>query len=266
METILTPDADMELSKFIDMLKNKIPFSFVRFSDGEIEILRNRYLEINAGKTLFRGREFSNNFPIFDSKKFDPSHHQNIRKDLLDSATLREVFFFKGIPTTHNDALKDRELLLRLNGGYDLNMTFSDLFLNSNYRRYRNDLVPLFEKYQHIYVIANFRAKPISLLSKATHIKIPDNFFATYDEVLKNIMVEVKKVEEGSLVLLSASSLSNVIAHKLFYKRRDVTFIDIGTSINDLLSLDNGTREYHDNQSWIKSFIYRKSKRYNIKW
>jgi len=266
METILTPDADMELSRFIDMLKNKTPFSFVRFSDGEIEILRNRYLEINAGRTIFRGREFNNNFPIFDSKKFDPSHHQNIRKDLLDSAMFRAVSFFKGIPTAHNEALKDRELLLRFNGGYELNMTFSDLFLNSNYTRYRNELVPLFEKYQHVYVIANFRAKPIGLLSKATHIKIPDNFFATYDDVLESISNQVREVEKGSLILSSASSLSNIVANKLFLERQDITFIDIGTSINDLMSLDNNTREYHDNQLWFKSFFYKKSKRYNIKW
>lgn len=266
METILIPDADMELSRFIDMLKNKTPFSFVRFSDGEIEILRNRYLEIKAGRTIFRGREFNNNFPIFDSKKFDPSHHQNIRKDLLDSAMFKAVSFFKGIPTVHNDALKDRELLLRFNGGYELNMTFADLFLNSNYTRYRNELVPLFEKYQHIYVVANFRAKPIGLLSKATHIKIPDNFFATYDDVLESISNQVREVEKGSLILSSASSLSNVVAQKLFIERQDITFIDIGTSINDLMSLDNTTREYHDNQSWFKSFFYKKSKRYNIKW
>lgn len=134
MAQIIIPNAIEHLDNFIKLLKENRPFSFVRFSDGEIEILRNRYLEIGRGKTVFRGREFKN---TFDAKKFDPRIHQNIRKDLLSSALFREKNFYKGIPT----ALKDREFLLRLNGGFDTNMTFSDLFLNSNYRKYRDEVV-----------------------------------------------------------------------------------------------------------------------------
>ncbi|MBL4900967.1 MAG: hypothetical protein JKX76_15270 [Colwellia sp.] len=266
MNKINIPCAKEHLDIFIDKLQNKIPFSFVRFSDGEIEILRNRYLEINNGKTVFRGREFTNTFPVFDAKKFDPSFHQNIRKDLLDSALFNDASFFKGIPTLHNDALKDREFLLRLNGGFNLNMTFSDLFLNSNYINYRNNLVPLFKNYNNIYVIANFRAKPIKVLGNSKLIEVPDNFFGAYEETLDKVMDQLQGIEKGSLILSSASSLSNIIAYKLFLERQDITFIDIGTSINDLLSLDNGTREYHGDQSMIKNFFYKRSKRYNIKW
>ncbi len=258
------PCPKQHLNNFIDKLKSKTPFSFVRFSDGEIEVLRNRYLEINNGKTFFRGREFTNTFPVFDTKKFDPNLDQDIRKDLLGSALFRGENFYKGIPTLHNDALKDREFLLRLNGGRDPRMTFSDLFLNSNYKDYRKNLVPLFSEYNEIYVIANYRAKPINLLSRASHIKIPDNFFSEYRKTLDSIIGQLDKVDDGSLVLSSASSLSNIIAHKLYGK--DITFIDIGTSINDLLSLDNSTREYHGSKSLIKSYFYKRSKRYNIKW
>jgi len=258
------PCPKQHLNNFIDKLKSKEPFSFVRFSDGEIEVLRNRYLEINNGKTFFRGREFTNTFPVFDTKKFDPDLHQNIRKDLLSSALFRGNFFYKGVPTLHNDALKDREFLLRLNGGFDARMTFSDLFLNSNYKDYRKNLVPLFSEYDEIYVIANYRAKPIDLLSKAVHIKIPDNFFEKYSKTIKYIMMQLDNIDDGSLVLSSASSLSNIIAHRLYGK--DITFMDIGTSINDLLSLDNSTREYHGAKSKIKDYFYKRSKRHNIRW
>ena len=77
------------------------------------------------------------------------------------------------------------------------------------------------------------------------------------------VLLEVPK---NSLVLSSASSLSNTLAYKLFLKRDDITFIDVGTSINDLLSLDSKTREYHGEGSFIKEFFYKRSKRYNIKW
>lgn len=262
-----TPNSVKDLIRFKHFLNTKQPFSFVRFSDGEIEILRNRYLEIGGGKTYFRGRVFANIFPDFDSKKFDPFLHQNIRKDLLSSALFRNKNFYKGIPTSHNDAIKDREFLLRLNGGFDYNITFADLFLNSNYQTYRNALVPLYETYNKIYVIANYRAKPVGILSKSNHISIPDNFFANYHKVFENVYSEIKDIEIGSLVLSSASSLSNILAYKLFLQRQDITFLDVGTSINDLLSLNHNIRAYHQlNKTFLQKLFYKNTKGYQIKW
>ncbi len=267
MSDIIIPDPVKDLNKIISFLQNKKPFTFVRFSDGEIEILRNRYLEINSGKTVFRGREFKNSFPQFDSKKFDPSIHQNIRKDLLSSVLFRNINFYKGIPTSHNDALKDREFLIRLNGGFENNMTFSDLFLNSNYSMYREKLIPLFENYKDIFIIANFRAKPIGILEHATHIDIPDNFFATYDEVIKTVFDKIKNIPDGSLVLSSASSLSNVLGYMLYNSNEKITFLDIGTSINDLLSLNHNTCAYHNqSKSTLKKMFSNNSKGHEIKW
>ena len=260
------PDAKKHLNNLENKIKKKEHFSFIRFSDGETEILKNRYLEILPGKTIFRGKEIKNNFPEFDSKRFDPSLHQNIREDLIESAKFKDLDFFKGIPTSHNKALDDREMMLELNGGFDNSITFADLFLNSNYENYLKKIVPLFASYEDIIVIANYRAKPVGILKNAKHISIPDNFFANYDEVLKNVMNELKDVKENSLILSSASSLSNILGHKLFLIRRDLTFLDIGTSINSLLSLDDKIRSYHKQKS--KSLfrrIFRKSKDV-IKW
>lgn len=267
MFNCVPPDPDNHLNHFVKMLEEYKPFSFVRFSDGEIEILRNRYVEINGGKTVYKGRVFSNNFPKFDEKKFDPKINKTIRKDLLSSALFKGEFFYKGIPTAHNNAINDREFLLRLNGGFDFNMTFSDLFLNSNYLLYRRNMVPLFEKYERIYVVANYRAKPIGLLSKAKHITIPDNFFANYDKVIQDVWNQIKNVKNGSLILSSASSLSKILGHMLYIKNTNITFLDIGTSINDLLSLSHNTRAYHQqDRSILQRILYRKSKGYNIRW
>lgn len=262
------PDAEKHLENFKNKLKNKEPFTFIRFSDGETEILKNRYLEIVPGKTVFRGKEVKNKFPEYDSKRFDPILHQNIREDLLESAKFKDSSFFKGIPTSHNKAIDDRDMMVDLNGGLTDSITFSDLFLNSNYEKYLNEVVPLFEKFENVVVVANFRAKPIGILKKARHIKIPDNFFSNYDEILQNTMDELKTIEKGSLVLSSASSLSNILGYKLSQIRKDVTFLDIGTSINSLLSLDSNIRSYHKqkNKSFLRRLFYKKTKNFEIKW
>lgn len=262
-----TPNAIDDLEAIIKFLIAKEPFTFIRFSDGEIEILRNRYLEINNGKTSFRGREFNNNFPDFDKKIFNPDIHVRIREDLLASAAYRKEKFIKGIPTSHNDAVVDREFLLRLNGGFTDEMSFSDLFLNSNYSRYREEVVPLFSHYLSVYVIANYRSNLKGVISSGKLIEIPDNFFDSYEKVKEHLLTSLENIEEGALVLSSASSLSNVIGYELALTRQDITFIDVGTSINDLLSLDVNTRQYHlincGFASKVKSMF---SKGHKIKW
>ncbi len=41
MSNLLVPNSHEHLDNFKSFLETKTPFSFVRFSDGEIEILRN---------------------------------------------------------------------------------------------------------------------------------------------------------------------------------------------------------------------------------
>ncbi|WP_325892024.1 hypothetical protein [Grimontia sp. NTOU-MAR1] len=267
MNSAIVPDATQQLDEVISKLRNKTPFYFVRFSDGETEIIRNRFLEINQGKTVFRGRVFDNKFPDFDKKKFDPRSDQKVRQDLLESAAFRKSGFMKGVPSSHNDAVIDRELFVRLNGGITPEISFADLFLNSNYARYKSEVVPLLGNYEKIYVIANYRAQLIGELASGTVISIPDNFFATYADVKELVLNALKDIEPGSLVLSSASSLSNIVGCELAKTREDITFIDIGTSINNLLSLDSNTRCYHDgNQSIVKRIKNKMFKGYNIKW
>ncbi|TAA39590.1 hypothetical protein [Corallincola spongiicola] len=261
------PDATEHLHSIIKMLSIKKPFTFVRFSDGEIEILRNRFLEISGGVTHFRGRVFRNNYPKYDAKMFDPSLHGNIRRDLLESAMFRGANFYKGIPSSHNNALIDREFMLRLNGGFDSCITFSDLLLNSNYALYRTKLVPVLKEFKDLYLVANYRANPIETIEHAKHINVPDNFFGTYNNTIDSIYNELLEAEKGALVLSSASSLSKILGYKLYRERSDITFLDIGTSINDLLSLDNNVREYHkSSNSKFSSYFLRRKRGYKIKW
>ncbi len=261
------PDAKVHLKRFIKHLELKEHFTFIRFSDGENEILKNNYLEINGGITKFRGRTFKNTFPKFDAKKFDPRIHQDLRSDLLNSAMHSEVNYYKGILTSHNDSIKEREMMIRFNGGFDGFLTFTDLFLNSNYQSYTHNIVPLLSSFKSIYVIANFRAKPVGFLKNSKHIQVSDNFFANYSEIKQRILENLLCIEPNSIILSSASSLTNIIGYELRRVRKDVTFIDVGTTLNEYLSLESQTREYLEmNNCNLKTLKYRFSKRYNIKW
>lgn len=261
-----TPSAELDFNRIKKLLIDGSPFTFIRFSDGEIEILRNRYLKISPGKTIFKGKVFNNSFPIYDSKTFDPRRHETLRKDLLASALLRKDRFFKGVPASHNKLIVDREFMVRLNGGMSDSMTFSDLFMNSNYERFLEEIVPLFMKAKNLVVIANNRAVMMDGISNATHVKVGDNFFENYDETLTDVMTKVIQCPAGSVILSSASSLSNIVGFRLNMLRDDLTFIDVGTAINHLLGLKSNTRAYHSRGFSISGIKNRLSSNFKIRW
>lgn len=267
------PSGRGDLDRFEHRVRNRIPFTFVRFSDGEIEILRNRKLVIFGGVTEFRGRQFSNQFPEFDQKRFDPMRRQDVRRDLLASAVFRDEAYFKGIPTKHNNAVEDREFMLRLNGGFTKEMTFSDLFLNENYIRARSSFFPLAaSSFEDIFVVGNWRCELSGYLKKGQLIQIPDDFFSLYDDTLKTVLFKLQAAPESCLVLSSASSLSNILGHRLRSSRPDITFLDIGTALNDLIGLPLSTRAYHKllNPSTLRerfaAWRYSRHREYQLRW
>lgn len=271
--TNVIPAGDRDLYNFESLVRERAPFTFVRFSDGEIEVLHNRKLVIRDGVTEFRGKVFSNKFHNFDNKCFEPNHGQKLRKDLLASAIFSDVNYFKGVPTRHNNALDEREFMLRLNGGFTPQMTFSDLFLNSNFLHAREVFFPLLtSSFKNIFVVGNWRCKLKGYLEKGQLIRIPDNFFSSYQETLDSAQTTLLHAPKSALVLSSASSLSNVLGHRLRLSRPDLTFIDIGTVLNDLLGLPLGTRAYHkliNTKTFperLAAWLYRRHREYQLKW
>lgn len=266
-----TPNPKNDLLRFQDMLAEGKAFTFVRFSDGEMEIIRNRYLKIGGSQISFRGANYKNIYPEHDSKTFDPGQHSQIRLDLIESAKHGSESYYIGIPTSHNKALIDRNLMVRLNGGINKHITFADIFINSNYGIFRKNIVPLFDR-DNIHIVCNYRANFSGEISSAKKIPIGDNFFLNYEDTLNDVYSALLNLKSQSVVLSSASSLSNILGCKLNKVRQDITFIDVGTAMNYLMGMNANTRLYHgieslSNLRGIYHYIrFRFSRNYNIRW
>ncbi len=269
----MLPTGDGHLNMFERLVVERTPFTFVRFSDGETEILRNYKVVIANGITEFRGHYFNNQFPEFDQKCFDPRLGEDVRRDLLSSAMYSNQSYFKGVPTRHNNAVGDREFMLRLNGGFTPQMTFSDLFVNSNFLRARKTFFPsVVASFAKTLVVGNWRCQLKGYLAEGELIKIPDDFFSSYQRTLDSVFEQLLRAPQSALVLSSASSLSNVLGHKLRLARADLTFLDIGTVLNDLLSLSMSTRVYHklmeptSLSQRLAAWRYRQNPEYLLRW
>ena len=273
---MLVQDPIKDLQYLFKLLESKTPFCFIRFSDGETEIINNNFLEISNYGLKYRGKNFDNPYSSCDYKIFDPKRDYEFRKDLLLSATFISDFYFKGISGSHNmesgnNLNTDQKSLIDFNYGSLKNLTFSDIFINSNYLMFRKHIDKILNTFSSGYVVANFQSILIGPLNGFKLLPIPNFVFQHYNDLLEDHLKVLINAPSNSIVLSSASSYSNILGRKLHEIRPDLFFLDIGTALNDYLSLPYNTRAYHcllDKSLWgrISAFRYKRSIGYQIRW
>jgi len=248
-----------DLLEFNTRLELRQPFTFVRFSDGETEILQGSSMEIGRQGVSWSRGSSGFIYPEYDFKKFEPRKHKTLAKDLLKSAEYHGAHYYKGVPRRHNRAPKECELLLRLNGGNEANLTYADLFLNSNYKRFLNSTFLLLKEQDDVIVVGNWRMSPAECNPNWLHVSIPDSAFDSYDVVLEETLQRLSSSDPNSIILSSASSLSNVLGHRLHMAGSQRTFIDIGTALHPFMGMGDSLREYQSQLlPWTASNFRRK--------
>jgi len=232
-----------ELKRFIEKLAANERFIFIRFSDGEMEILRGSKLTLNDAGVIWSKGQSAFKYPVYDHKDFDPERDKSLMTALRTSAEHGSEEYFKGIPTTHNGDPDATKLMIELNGGSERNLTFSDLWINSNYKNFLDQALPVL-KALPVALIANFRTKPEKISDLWSLIAVPDGAFQNHAQVVAEIIERIKHLPHGAVVLSSASSISNLLGHQVSLLNIDVTFIDIGTALHEQLGFTDSRRLY----------------------
>ena len=262
-------DPKTQLEFLGHFLNNDIPFQYVRFSDGEVEILCERLLQITESVVEFRGTKVKSVYQAHDAKKFFPDEDVWLKAKLKEAATYITPTYIKGIPTKHNSDF-EKGLLIGFNGGVEYNLSFSDLFMNNNYSTFTEKIKPVLLEKTNL-VVANHQAK-IGSFSSASLFPIPNNAFQKAKELTELFEEQLAQVQSNGIIVSSASSLSNIFGALTAEKRPDVTFIDVGTAINGMLGLPYGVRRYQRSydckKPWLslKVLKYRLSSGYKLKW
>lgn len=255
------PNANQDSRVLYSRFEGHQPTTFVRFSDGELEIIRNNPILIKDGVVQWSRGTLKAGYPQHDSKSFVPNRDQALRADLIASATYRSPGYFKGTVTSSNRAVEDRNYMIELNGGDTQGLTFTDLFINENYLWFLRQVLPLFTGHKNVTFLGNFRAEVSNLSSDWSHIPLGDDVFPDYKGVMPLLISRLQELGSGSVVLSSASSLSNILGHKLHQTRPDITFVDVGTSLNPFIGLGRTTRAYQTQLlPWNSKNISRKLK------
>jgi len=225
-----------EFEKYYDKIKNHEPFAFSRWADGELWILERKSYSLSPTSHGYI-------FPE-DQKHFDISKHEFHWEKLWDAFKYSAPNYHIGI-TTGSDANilegdNPRDWMIMHSGSDIDNITYANLFINSNYRQFRERIIPLFSEYKTT-IMCNERSDITIPYEK--DFRVGSNCIVNDDDKIEEMVDYVKTTKpEGELFLFCASSLGNCCIHRLHEIAPNNTYLDMGSALNpDLkLSMDRG--------------------------
>jgi hypothetical protein len=221
----------------LNKLKEKEPFTFIRFSDGEQYILDNEELKLDQGLIQIGDNTQGGIYKPADFKHFDPKEHGHVRDLLMDSYLHKQHNYFKGIgcPCCNSNEYKNRQL--EMAGGDSDDLTWANLWVNGNYPAFITMVYP--ELYNHNCVMVCHKDATIDKLPFVQKdFRVGYNAMVNDLDVIEDIdkWITDNKIE-GWVFLFSASSFTNIAAYKLFKKHPNNTFIDIGTCLTPMMNM-----------------------------
>ncbi len=219
-------DFSQDIQNIEERLKERKPFAFSKYADGEYKILKNEAIT-NC-----------------DNWTFSPELHQKEQSLLFESFEYDHDDYIVGIscpccqPMNHVQWMRDTVKTK--------NVTWANLFVNSNYCLFINNLIPIFNKWENdVYLFANEQGIIKKMPFNVTKY-FPLNIKAWQEPFLShwiNLGVKKAKESEGALFLFSGGPLGNILSYKLHEANPSNTYIDIGSTISPWVVGKN--RDYH---------------------
>lgn len=233
-------DFNIELEFFLNKIKNGNHFSLSRWGDGELMILEGKYIDLRNSKN----GEF----------RYDPNikSYDFVRSKLIESFRYKDTGYYVGIacPCCVGD---QKYLYMKLKSEQnEENLTWANIFVNSNYNRFINEYVEEFKNHDIIMVVNK----------KANISKLPFNVEKVYyvgtDAWYEDLYL-VEKIKEdiaknnlvNKIFLFAAGALANIMSAELWEYRKNNTYIDIGSTLDVQMGM-KPTRGYHMGANTLK--------------
>ena len=222
------------------MLSNGENFAFARFSDGEVDILKNIHLSLQSDRVIEGDKVHSFGYPEDDHKEFIPEKHQFVREALLESFKFRKPGYYKGIGDPCCNGEQYVKWMRDLHGyGDEEHLTWANLLVNGNYGYFISVVVPVLASRDVVLICSENADLSNVPLNVVKDFRVGKNCIVNDHDLVDMIAEWVEKNNiENHVFLFSASSLSEVLIHKMYQRFENNTYLDIGTTLHPFLGLD----------------------------
>lgn len=223
-----------DFNYFLKLIQDKYPFALSRNNDGEMIILNNEFIDLTAK---------CNGEFIHDPRN---KEHAIFREKLYNSATHKGDNYYVGIACRCCVGDEKHESLKKLTGQDDVHLTWGNIFVNGNYNRYVFEMIPYFSLYDIVMVVnhkANFDGLPfknkiIQRFDVGTNAWMSNSDLI--DQMKKNL---IENNNKNKLYMFAAGPFSNILIHELYKIESNNTYLDIGSTLDNMMGLGQ-TRGY----------------------
>ena len=231
-----TKHAAHELIKFTEMLRKREFFSFQRFADGESWILQGKKFKLSPKRKHhgYRNPE--------DWKSFDPKKNKIQMDYLYRALQFKRSDYYLGLlvgNSPENHVLTD--WMLRQSGQDLRQVTFANLFVNSNYSYFVNEFLPEFKNWETIIICNKNSIIDKSVLTNVVwRFDVGSNCIVDDFDLVDRLKKFTKeKGIKNHLFLFACSTLGNYCIRELAEIESENMYIDCGSTLNPFLGLSS---------------------------
>lgn len=218
-------------------LLNNENISFSKFCDGEWAVLSNNPIN---------NKEFW----------FDPNNEkdQSKRQALLDAFQYKNDRYFVGITCVNVFGLDTHRQMVSLSGQDQDHLTWADIWVNSNYRYYLQNIVPLYNK-KPVVLFCNRNAKMDHLpFTPYLHMPVDHNAWE-YNWDIIEVAENISKGLNDTIFLFCCGPFGNILCHKLTESNPNNTYLDIGSTLNPFIRSAGFDRDYYMGDNYFSRMI-----------
>jgi len=211
-----------DIKHMLARLQNHEYFSFSKYADGEYAVLRNTKIT-NC-----------------DNWVFDPVSRQYERQLLLESFQYNHDNYHVGISCPCCQPKVDVEWMR--DNVKTKNVTWANLFVNNNYRFFRENFFSTFNDWPGRVILISNEAGVNKKLPFKCNIFYPISIEGWLEPNLSKTIKTSKNLateKNDQLFLFSGGPLGNILAHLLHIENQNNTYIDIGSTVNPWITGNN---------------------------
>jgi hypothetical protein len=212
-------DFNQDFEFFTNLIKSNTNFAYARYADGEVGIMNGK--QIGVGSQAYHIDKWQS-----------PDALTKTGIELLETLNHNESNYYYAI-SAHSDNIEDYNFLSTKISNPN-NITFANLWINSNYQKMKYFYENL-EK--DIYLICNKNAKKENFPFNVIEVfPFPDNCVEFWDSLgedyFKDLNEYISQVQNKTF-FISCGPISEILIHRLFKNNPNNQYIDVGSSIDE---------------------------------
>jgi hypothetical protein len=223
-------------------IANKENVTFSKFCDGEWAVICNQPIN---------NKEFW----------FDPNRKidQFKRKSLIDAFKYKNDRYFVGITCVKVFGLQTHRMMKQLSEQDEDHLTWADIWVNSNYKYYVDNIVPIFNE-RPVVLFCNERGNVENLPFKPYMVfPVQNNAWEYNWGVINNAKIVISKLSSQGLnnmiFLFCCGPFGNILCHQLTEHEPNNTYLDIGSTLNPYLGSAGFERDYYMGQNYFSNMV-----------